>query len=154
MCLWPDPNGTRLKHLPPTGDTHDADTVAPSPTGVSRGRAYGAARGAASFTTGAISAAVAVGCTGTIVARADSGLYCAAFTGACRRAGAFFSVIARMDPAVKAEIAAIPAGAWTPIRYPRAIWDDQLGPGYRTPRSPRSPIPRSPRGKARRSSPG
>jgi hypothetical protein len=31
-----------------------------------------------------------------------------------------------MDPKVKAAIAAIPAGAWTPIRYPRAIWDDQL----------------------------
>ena len=31
-----------------------------------------------------------------------------------------------MDPAVKSAIAAIPAGAWTPIRYPRAVWDDQL----------------------------
>ena len=31
-----------------------------------------------------------------------------------------------MDPAVKAAIAAIGEDAWTPIRYPRAIWDDQL----------------------------
>jgi hypothetical protein len=31
-----------------------------------------------------------------------------------------------MDPKVKAAIAAIPGTAWTPIRYPRAIWDDQL----------------------------
>jgi hypothetical protein len=31
-----------------------------------------------------------------------------------------------MDPRVKAAIAAIPEGAWTAIRYPRAIWDDQL----------------------------
>jgi hypothetical protein len=31
-----------------------------------------------------------------------------------------------MDPAVKAAIAAISEDAWTPIRYPRAIWDDQL----------------------------
>ena len=60
------------------------------------------------------------------MARADSGLYGAAFTGACRRAGAYFSVTARMDPAVKAAIASIPEDAWTPIRYPRAIWDDQL----------------------------
>jgi hypothetical protein len=36
------------------------------------------------------------------------------------------SVTARLDPAVKAAIAAIPGGAWTPIRYPRAVWDDQL----------------------------
>jgi hypothetical protein len=31
-----------------------------------------------------------------------------------------------MDPKVKGVIAAIPETAWTPIRYPRAIWDDQL----------------------------
>jgi Transposase DDE domain group 1 len=91
-----------------------------------RGGSANTARGAASFTTSAVSTARTAGCTGTIVARADSGLYCAAFTGACRRAGAYFSVTARMDPAVTAAIAPIPDGAWTPIRYPRAIWDDQL----------------------------
>jgi hypothetical protein len=31
-----------------------------------------------------------------------------------------------MDSKVKAAIAAIPEDTWTPIRYPRAIWDDQL----------------------------
>jgi hypothetical protein len=31
-----------------------------------------------------------------------------------------------MDPKVKAAIAAIADTAWTPIRYPRAVWDDQL----------------------------
>jgi hypothetical protein len=91
-----------------------------------RGGSANTARGAASFTAGALSTARAAGCTGTIVARADSGLYCAAFTGACRRAGACFSVTARMDPAVKRAVASIPDGAWTPVRYPRAIWDDQL----------------------------
>ena len=40
---------------------------------------------------------------------------------------AFLSVTVPMDPKVKAAIAAIPATAWTPIRYPRAIWDDQSG---------------------------
>jgi hypothetical protein len=91
-----------------------------------RGGSANTARGAASFTAEALGTARSAGCTGTIVARADSGLYCAAFTTACRRAGACFSVTARMDPAVKAAIAAIPEDAWTPIRYPRAIWDDQL----------------------------
>jgi hypothetical protein len=43
-----------------------------------------------------------------------------------RRAGAFFSVTVRMDPKVKAAITAIEEAAWTPIRYPRAVWDDQL----------------------------
>jgi Transposase DDE domain group 1 len=91
-----------------------------------RGGSANTARGAASFAAEAIGAARAAGCTGTIVTRADSGFYTAAFTGACRRAGAYFSVTARMDPAVTAAIAAIPETAWTAIRYPRAIWDDQL----------------------------
>jgi Transposase DDE domain group 1 len=91
-----------------------------------RGGSANAARGAASFTAEAVGAARAAGCTGTVVARADSGLYCAAFTGACRRAGAHFSVTARMDPAVKAAIASIPGDGRAPVRYPRAIWDDQL----------------------------
>jgi hypothetical protein len=91
-----------------------------------RGGSANTARGAASFTAEALGTARAAGCTATIVARADSGLYCAAFTGACRRAGAYFSVTARMDPAIRRAIAAIPGDAWTPIRYPRAIWDDQL----------------------------
>jgi hypothetical protein len=32
-----------------------------------------------------------------------------------------------IDPKVTAAIAAIPQDGWTGIRYPRAIWDDQLG---------------------------
>ena len=36
------------------------------------------------------------------------------------------SVTVRMDPKVKAAITAIAEAAWTPIRYPRAVWDDQL----------------------------
>jgi hypothetical protein len=91
-----------------------------------RGGNANSARGAASFATESVHTARATGCTGTLVTRGDSAFYSAAFTGAVRRAGAFFSVTVRMDPKVKAAIAAIPAGAWTPIRYPRAIWDDQL----------------------------
>ena len=91
-----------------------------------RGGSANTARGAASFAAEAIGAARSCGCTGTIVARADSGFYNAAFIAACRRSGAYFSVTARMDPAVRAAIAAIPEDAWTAIRYPRAIWDGQL----------------------------
>jgi len=91
-----------------------------------RGGSANTARGAASFATQAIGTARGAGCTGQIVARMDSGYYNAAVCQAVRRAGAYFSVTARLDPAVKAAIAAIPEDAWTPIRYPRAIWDDQL----------------------------
>ena len=91
-----------------------------------RGGNAASARGAASFANASVAAARAAGCTGILVARADSAFYSAAFTGAVRAAGAFFSVTVRMDPKVKAAIAAIPETAWTPIRYPRAVWDDQL----------------------------
>ncbi len=91
-----------------------------------RGGNAGSARGAASLATEAVATARATGCTGTVVVRADSAFYSAAFTGAVRRAGAFFSVTVQMNPHVRAAIAAIGEGAWTPVKYPRAIWDDQL----------------------------
>jgi hypothetical protein len=91
-----------------------------------RGGNAGSARGAASFATQAVQAARATGCTGTLVVRADSAFYSAAFTGAVRAAGAFFSVTVQMNPHVQAAIAGIGEDAWRPIRYPRAIWDDQL----------------------------
>ncbi len=91
-----------------------------------RGGSANTARGAASFAAEAISDARAAGCTATIIARMDSGYYNAAVCQAVRRGGACFSVTARLDPAVKTAIALIPGDAWTPIRYPRAVWDDQL----------------------------
>jgi Transposase DDE domain group 1 len=91
-----------------------------------RGGNAHSARGAASLATEAVATARATGCTATVVVRADSAFYSAAFTGAVRRAGAFFSVTVAMNPHVRAAIAAIGQDAWTPVRYPRAIWDDQL----------------------------
>jgi hypothetical protein len=91
-----------------------------------RGGNAGSGRGAASFAAGAVATARATGCTGTLVARADSAFYSAAFTGAVRAAGAFFSVTVQMNPHVQAAIAGIGEDAWRPIKYPRAIWDDQL----------------------------
>jgi hypothetical protein len=91
-----------------------------------RGGNAASARGAASFTARAIAAARACGCTGTIVVRLDSGFYSAAVLAAVGRAGAYFSVTVPLYAKVCAVIAAVPQDAWTPIRYPRAIWDDQL----------------------------
>jgi hypothetical protein len=92
-----------------------------------RGGTANSARGAARFAAEAIAAAREAGCSGLIVVRADSAYYSAAFCGAARRAGARFSVTVNMDVKVAAAIAAISQDAWTPIRYSRAIWDDQLG---------------------------
>jgi Transposase DDE domain group 1 len=119
-----------------------------------RGGSAASCRGAASFATASVATARQAGCSGTLVARADSAFYSAGFTGAVRAAGAFFSVTVRMDPKVKAAITAIEETAWTPIRYPRAIWDDQLHCWVPTRRWPRRSTPRSPRRRGRRSPPG
>jgi Transposase DDE domain group 1 len=92
-----------------------------------RGGAAASVRGAASFITEAVAVARETGCTSTIVVRMDSAYYSSAAVQAVRRAGARFSVTAQLNASVKAAIAAIPATAWTPIAYPRALWDDQLG---------------------------
>jgi len=92
-----------------------------------RGGNANAARGAARFAAEAVAAARDTGCSGLLIVRADSSYYSAAFCGAVRRAGARFSVTVNMNAKVTAAIAAIGETAWTPIRYPRAIWDDQLG---------------------------
>jgi Transposase DDE domain group 1 len=89
-----------------------------------RGGSAGSARGAASLTAEAIRTARAAGCAAMIVVRADSAYYTAAVIAAVRRAGAFFSVTVRMDTRVRAAIAAIGQDAWTPIAYPKAIWDE------------------------------
>jgi Transposase DDE domain group 1 len=57
----------------------------------------------------------------------DSAFYGSPACSAARKARARFSVTVRMDPKLHAAFAAIPDDARTPIRYPRAIWDDQLG---------------------------
>jgi hypothetical protein len=91
-----------------------------------RGGNANSARGAARFAVEAIGTARAIGCSRLLIVRADSSYYSAAFCGAVRRAGARFSVTVTMDPKITAAIAAIPENSWTAIRYPRAIWDDQL----------------------------
>ena len=92
-----------------------------------RGGNAASARGAASLAAQAITTARDCGCTGTIVVRLDSAFYNAAVIGAVRRGGARFSVTVPMNASIRAAIAAIPEDAWTAIKYPRAIWDNQLG---------------------------
>jgi Transposase DDE domain group 1 len=92
-----------------------------------RGGSAGSARGAASLAAAAISAARQAGCTGLLVFRIDSAYYSAAVLGAIRAAGARFSVTVPMHRKIRAAIASIPEGDWTPVTYPRAIWDEDQG---------------------------
>ena len=92
-----------------------------------RGGNAASGRGAAGFAAAAVAAARACGCTGLVIVRMDSAYYAAEVLHAIRRAGARFSVTVPLNAKVRAAIAAIPEQAWTPVRYPRAIFDDQLG---------------------------
>jgi hypothetical protein len=92
-----------------------------------RGGNAASARGAASLAARAIATARECGCTGTIIVRTDSAYYNAAVISAIRRGGARFSVTVPMNTSVRAAIGTIGDDAWTGIRYPHAIWDDQLG---------------------------
>jgi len=68
-----------------------------------RGGNAPSSRGAASLITQAVRTARGCGCGGTVIVRMDSAYYAAAAA------------------------AAIPEDTWTAIKYPQAIWDDQLG---------------------------
>jgi hypothetical protein len=92
-----------------------------------RGGNAPSARGAAGLAAQAVATARACGCTGTIVVRMDSAYYAAAVIAAVRRNGARFSVTAPVNAGIRAVVAAIGEDAWTPIAYPQAVWDDQLG---------------------------
>jgi hypothetical protein len=81
-------------------------------------------RGAARLLSDALATARRAGATGLVIVRADSAFYTHDIVNACRRAGARFSVTARMSATVTSAIAAIEETAWTPIRYPNAIFDD------------------------------
>jgi hypothetical protein len=83
------------------------------------------ARAAASFVRQAVSTARKAGASGTILVRADSAFGNGPFVSACRKAGARFSVTLASNSKLAAAVAAIDQAAWTPVRYPGAVFDDQ-----------------------------
>jgi hypothetical protein len=82
------------------------------------------ARGAAKLLAGALATARRAGATGLLLVRADSAYYGHDIVAAARRAGARFSITARLTPTVVAAITSIDEQAWVPIQYPNAIYDD------------------------------
>jgi hypothetical protein len=92
-----------------------------------RGGTANSARGAASLAAEAIRTARQAGCAGQLIVRIDSAYYSAAVLGTIRAAGARFSVTVPMHAKIRAAIASIPEAGWTPITYPRAVWDEDQG---------------------------
>ena len=83
------------------------------------------ARGAGRLLTDALATARRAGAVGLLLVRADSAVYGHDIVAACRRAGARFSITARLTPSVVTAITGIHEQAWTPIRYPHAIFDEE-----------------------------
>jgi DDE family transposase len=88
------------------------------------------ARGAGKLLAEALGTARACGAGGPdrhglVLVRGDSAFYGHDVIATARRGRARFSITARMDAAVKKAIASIDPDAWTPIRYPHAVWDDE-----------------------------
>jgi hypothetical protein len=81
-------------------------------------------KGGAKLVGDAVATARRAGASGQVMVRADSGYYRRDLITAALKAKAWFSVTVRMNPAVVRAIGAIPEDAWTTIKYPRAIWDD------------------------------
>lgn len=82
-------------------------------------------RGAARLVSDALLCARRAGASGLLILRADSAYYAYDIVTAARRAGARFSITARLTPAVTRAITGIDETAWVPIRYPNAIYDEQ-----------------------------
>jgi hypothetical protein len=82
-------------------------------------------RGAARLVADALVTAKACGAGGLVTVRADSAYFTHDVVAAARRGGARFSVTVRMNSAVITAISGIKESAWTTIRYPNAIWDDE-----------------------------
>ena len=114
--------------LSPLVATISTQTGAPVIAGIRlrAGRA-GSSKGAASMVTEAVNTARAAGATGQVLVRGDSAYGNSAVVGACKRAGARFSVVLVQNPAVSAAIATIPETAWAPVRYPGAVLDPDTG---------------------------
>jgi Transposase DDE domain group 1 len=86
--------------------------------------ASNSARGAAKLLADALATTRRAGATGLLLVRADSAYYAADIVAACRRAGARFSITARLTPTVVNAITGIDEQAWVPIQYRNAIYDE------------------------------
>ena len=84
-------------------------------------------RGLASASQSASQSAGAASRSGRTLIRADSAFYGHAVIGAAVKTEAEVSVTIRLDPKVKAAIAAIDQDAWTTIAYPNAVFDEPTG---------------------------
>jgi len=85
------------------------------------------AHGAPKLIADAVATARRCGAAGLVTVRADSAYYQRPVVAAVRAAGARFSITARTNPQITKAITGIDADAWTPIKYPKAVFDALAG---------------------------
>src|SRR3954451_11864511 len=118
----------RLRGLSPLVAALSTDQAAPVVAATRlRGGTAGSARAAASFVKQAIATARAAGATGRILVRGDSAFGSGPVVNACGTAGTNFSLSLQSHPKLRAAIDAIDEHAWIPVRYPGAVYDEQIG---------------------------
>jgi hypothetical protein len=89
--------------------------------------AAASAHGAVRLVRDSLTTARRAGVSGQILVRADSAYYQHAFVTAVTKAGAYFSVGARQDSAVRRAIASMDPDSWVRIEYPQAVLDPDTG---------------------------
>ncbi len=116
------------KGLSPLGTTISTPRSAPVIAGLRlRAGKTGSAKGAGRMVAQAIGTARAARTAGQILVRGDSAFGSRKVVRACVRHGAQFSLGMTRNSAIDKAIAAIPADAWTPVRYPGAVRDPDTG---------------------------
>ena len=89
--------------------------------------AAASAHGAVRLVRDAVTTTHRAGATGQILVRTDSAFFGHAFVTAVMKTGAWFSVGARQDKAVRRAIASIDPDAWVRIEYSQAVLDTDTG---------------------------
>lgn len=84
-------------------------------------------KGSAKLIGEALGTARQAGASGLLILRADSAYYRQDVIEMALRQRAYFSITARLLIPVRKAIEAIPADAWTPIKYTNAVYDEQSG---------------------------
>ena len=116
------------KGLSPLATTISTPHSAPVIAGMRlRAGKTGSGKGAGRMVAQAIATARAAGATGKILVRGDSAYGTARWCAPAVRHGAQFSLVMTNNSAIDTAIAAIPADAWTPVRYPGAVHDPDTG---------------------------
>ena len=116
------------KGLSPLGTTISTPRSAPVIAGLRlRAGKTGSAKGAGRMVAQAIGTARTARTAGQILVRGDSAFGSRKVVRACVRHGAQFSLGMTRNSAIDKAIAAIPADAWTPVRYPGAVRDPDTG---------------------------